>query len=566
MTQLHGTPLISTLVIGLTAAFIGGLVASRMRLSPIVGYLLAGVLIGPFTPGFVANAGIARELSEIGIVLLMFGVGLHFSLKDLLDVKSIAIPGAIGQIVVATGLGAWVAHSWGWSLQSGMVFGLALSVASTVVLLRALEENNALHSFNGHIAVGWLIVEDLVMVLALVLLPVFVQEAAPGEETNIYTWLVPLSIAIGKICLFLVFMLVGGKHALPWLLHMVARTRSRELFTLAVFTVAVSVAFGVAYLFDISFALGAFFAGMMIKESALSNEVAEKALPLQDAFAVLFFVSVGMLLNPSILIEQPIKVLIVVMIILVGKSIASFLIVLAFRYPARTALMVSASLAQIGEFSFILGTLGMQYNLLSEDAYSLILAGALVSITLNPLAFHLVRGIYNMGAHYPWLARWLNVTDDNLGHLKEEEREQLKDLVILVGYGRVGKHIQVNVESAHMDLVVVDLNRERIEVLREKGVHAIAGDATHPETLQEAAIDKATAIIVAVPNPFEARRIVEAARMLRADIKILVRAHNDEELEYFNSQNVDMAVMGVQEVARRMVEYLHTNTSARKPV
>ncbi len=561
--MLHGSPLISTLVVGLTAAFIGGIVASKLRLSPIVGYLLAGIIIGPFTPGFVANAEIAKELSEIGIVLLMFGVGLHFSLKDLLEVKGIAIPGAVGQILVATGLGAWVAVSWGWPLPSGLLFGLALSVASTVVLLRALEENNSLHSINGHIAVGWLIVEDLVMVLALVLLPTLALEASKPGPMAMEDLLLPLVIAIGKIIAFIVFMLVAGKRALPWLLDMVARTHSRELFTLAVFTVAVSVAFGAAYLFDISFALGAFFAGMMIKESSLSSEVAEKAMPFQDAFAVLFFVAVGMLFNPMILIEQPWHVLAVVLIIMVGKSIAAFAIVLAFKYPARTGMMVAACLAQIGEFSFILGTLGMQYKLLSDEAYSLILAGALVSITLNPLAFHAVRAVHVYSARHPRLSRWFNITDDGLTSLTGQEKQTLKDLIILVGFGRVGKHIQLDVESAHMDLVIIDLNRERVEVMREKGLHAIAGDATHIETLQEAAIDKAKAIIVAVPNPFEARRIVEAARELKPDIKVLVRAHSEEELAYFEGQKVDLAVMGVQEVAHRMVEYLHGNTSAK---
>jgi len=558
MELLHDTHLISTLVIGLSAAFVGGMVASKLHLSPIVGYLLAGIVVGPFTPGFVANAGVARELSEIGIVLLMFGVGLHFSLKDLMEVKKIAVPGAVAQIAVATGLGIWVTHMWGWPLQSGLLFGLALSVASTVVLLRALEENNALHSTNGHIAVGWLIVEDLVMVLALVLIPALapdvVESNAKPIDKNLF---MVLGLAIGKIILFLVFMLVVGKRILPKLLDIVAQTRSRELFTLAVFVVAVGVAFGASYLFDISFALGAFFAGMMIKGSRLANEVVDKVLPFQDAFAVLFFVAVGMLFNPVILLEQPIKVLAVVFIIIIGKSIAAFLIVVMFRYPVRTALMVSASLAQIGEFSFILGTLGMLYGLLSEEANSLILAGALVSITLNPLMFHAVRAVQNLGGRYQKLSRWLNISDGDLGHLSRSEKRDLKDLVILVGYGRVGRYIQKNIESAHIDLVVMDLNRERVEEMRESGMHAIAADATHIDALQEAAIKKARAIIVAVPNPYEARRIVEAARELKPNIKVLVRSHNEEEENYFINQNIDLSVIGEREIGRRIVEYLN---------
>ncbi len=562
--MIEETPLIFTLVMGLSAAFIGGMAASKLRLSPIVGYLLAGIVIGPFTPGFVGDAHVATQLAEIGIVLLMFGVGLHFSLKDLMAVKKIAVPGAIGQIAVATGLGTWAAHYWGWSLSSGLLFGLALSVASTVVLLRALEERNALHSINGHIAVGWLIVEDLVIVLALVLIPALAPGLAEGAAASNEGIMVPLLVAIGKIVLFVTIMLVVGKRVLPWILATVANTRSRELFTLSVFMVAVGVAFGAAHLFGISFALGAFFAGMMIKESDLAHEVTEKALPFQDAFAVLFFVSVGMLFNPSILIEQPWHVLAVVAIIMVGKSAAAFAIVLAFRYPVRTAFKIAASLAQIGEFSFILGTLGLTYGLLTEEANSLILAGALVSITLNPMLFNFNDRLFKYAARYPRLSHWLEKDSSVLCHLAGGERQTLKNLVILVGYGRVGKHLKKKMEAAGMDFVVVDQNHEMVESVRASGMHAIVGDATHGETLQEAAIEKATAIIVAVPNPYEARRIVATARELKPGIEVLVRAHNDEELEYFSGQNVDLAVAGVQEVARRMMEHLHASAAKRK--
>ncbi len=556
MEIVHASPLISTLVIGLTSAFIGGMVASKLRLSPIVGYLLAGLLIGPFTPGFTANTEIARDLSEIGIVLLMFGVGLHFSLQDLLNVKSIALPGAIVQIVVATALGTVITQHWGWPMESGLLFGLALSVASTVVLLRALEEHNALHSINGHIAVGWLIVEDLVIVLALVMIPALAPGFSSEAEAQTGGWLGPLLLALGKICAFVVFMLVAGKRALPWLLNAVARTRSRELFTLAVFVVAVGVAFAAAHLFGISFALGAFFAGMMIKESDLASEVIDKALPFQDAFAVLFFISVGMLFNPVVLIEQPWPVFLVVMIIMVGKSIAAFFIVRMCRYPVHTALLVSASLAQIGEFSFVLGVLGMQYGLLSESNNNLLLAGALISITLNPLMFHAVRAVTGPPQNYPRLARWLNVPGDALSNLSVEQKRALHGHVILVGYGRLGRHIRRHVEAARFNLAMIDLNRERVEAMREKGIRAVAGDASHLEVLQEAAIDQARAIIIAIPNPFEARRIAEAARTLKPDIQVLVRARNDEEIRYFAGQHVSLAVLGAEEVARRMVEHL----------
>lgn len=561
MAIQHDLPLISTIAVGLTVAFVVGLAASKLRLSPIVGYLIAGIIVGPFTPGFVADGKLAEELSEIGIVLLMFGVGLHFSLKDLLQVKWIAVPGAIIQIAVATAMGAALATMWGWPLQNALLLGLALSVASTVVLLRALEEHNTLSSTNGQIAIGWLIVEDIFMILALVLIPPIATNFMQADGSGgVDAWLYPLLIAVAKIVLFFAFMLIGGKRFLPWLLNVVSRTRSREMFTLAVIVVAVGVAFGAAKLFGVSLALGAFFAGMMLKESDLSHEVADRALPFQDAFAVLFFVAVGMLFDPMILMLEPLRVLGLVLIVMVGKSAAAFFIVWICRYPLKTALMVSASLAQIGEFSFILASLGIAYNLLSQEGYSLILAAALISITLNPLTFHGSHLIYAIITRYEWLNRLFKPGEADLDHLTNEEKTSLKDDVILVGFGRVGKHICEEIKHTNIELVVIDANRERVETLRSKGLHAIAGDASHPETLREAAIDKAKAIIVAVPNPFEARKIVEAARLLKPEIEVLVRAANDVESDYFQQQNVTLSVMGTQEVARRMVEYLTART------
>lgn len=550
----HDLPLISTVALGFSSAFACGLIAAKLRLSPIIGYLIGGILIGPHTPGVMADPDIAEQLSEIGILLLMFGVGLHFSLKDLWEVRRIAIPGAIVQMSTATALGVLLSGLWGWSLAGGFIFGLALSVASTVVLLRALEEHNLLQSTNGHIAIGWLIVEDIVMVLVLVLIPVFA--AMDGLEGNTSLIAREFTTALGKVMLFILFMVIAGRRILPWMLATVARTRSRELFTLSVFAVAMGVAFGASKLFGVSLALGAFFAGMMIRESDLSKEAADKALPLQDAFAVLFFVSVGMLFNPSVLIEQPLHVIATALIIMVGKSIAAAGIILLFRYPLKTGLLVSSGLAQIGEFSFILAGLGVMYGLMPIEGRDLILAGAIISIAMNPVLFHTSNMIYNWLGRNPSLARRVRMGEDMLTHLTEDERESLRDLVILVGYGRVGKHICSNIESSHIDLVVIDNNREQIEYLREKGTHAIAGDATHNEPLQEASIDKAVAIIVAVPNPYEARRIVETARGLNPSIRVLARAHNEEELEYFTEQGVDLALMGPKEVGRRMVEYL----------
>ncbi len=560
MAVPHDLPLLSTIAVGMSLAFVLGLTAVKLRVPPIVGYLLAGVIMGPFTPGYVADLHLAEQLSEIGIVLLMFGVGLHFSLKDLMEVRRIALPGAVVQIGVAMAMGAGLTHFWGWSLASGLMFGLALSVASTVVLLRSLEEHNLIQTNDGRIAIGWLIVEDLVMVLALVLIPALaVTYGAPAEgaEAVVHAPLwQTMGIAIGKVIVFVLVMLVIGKRVLPWLLTTVARTRSRELFTLAVFGMALGVAFGASKMFGVSFALGAFFAGMMIRESDLNHEVADRALPFQDAFAVLFFVAVGMLFNPSILWEQPLNVALVVAIIMIGKSLAAFLIVLLFGYPLKTGLLVSAGLAQIGEFSFILVTLGMSYGLLPEAGRDLILAGAMISIALNPLTFYFSRHIYEYVGRQPKLSGIFNMRDNNLACLRADEKLVLRDLVILVGYGRVGRHICENIQDAHIDLVVVDQNRERVEALRENGFHAIAGDASYPDVLREAAIEKAKAVVITVPDPFETRRILETAREIKPDIKVLVRAHNDEELSYFMEQNVNLALTGPREIGRRMVEYL----------
>ena len=391
------TPLIALIAIGLAFAFVGGFVAVRLGLSPIIGYLLAGIAIGPFTPGFVGEAHLASELAEIGVILLMFGVGMHFSVTDLWAVRSIAVPGAIVQIGVATGLGCGVAYFWGWSFGAGLVFGLALSVASTVVLLRALEASGSVQTSDGRVAIGWLVVEDLVMVVTLVLLPAFAghlhgstPESAQTEGTSV--WLL-LGLALAKVAAFIALMLVFGARLFPWLLRQVERTGSRELFTVAVAALALGVAFGSAKLFGISFALGAFFAGVVINQSDFHKRAAADLLPLQDAFGVLFFVAVGMLFDPIILVRQPLKVVIVVAIIIIGKSLVAFGIVLALRRPLTTALTVSAALAQIGEFSFILAALGVSLGLISTEAQNLILAGALLSITLNPLVFYGVSRI-----------------------------------------------------------------------------------------------------------------------------------------------------------------------------
>ncbi|ARR57025.1 Kef family K(+) transporter [Rhizorhabdus wittichii DC-6] len=556
----HDTSLITTIVMGLVLAFVGGFVASRLKLPPLVGYLLAGVAVGPFTPGFVSNAGLAEQLAEIGVILLMFGVGLHFSVKDLLSVRRIAIPGAIAQITVATLLGAGLAYLWGWTPGSGIVFGLALSVASTVVLLRALEHRNTLDSINGRIAVGWLIVEDLAMVLALVLLPALAGvpggSAGAGGHANGGAIALALILTLGKVALFLVLVLVVGTRAVPWVLERVARTGSRELFTLSVLATALGIAYGSAVLFGVSFALGAFFAGVVLSESDFSHQAAADSLPLQDAFAVLFFVSVGMLFDPAVLLRDPLAVVAVLAIILIGKSVAAFGIVLAFGYPARTALTVSASLAQIGEFSFILIGLGVTLGLVPVGGRDLILAAALLSITLNPLVFVAFDG----------LERWLRRRPRILSMIERGGGQALstvsgpfddgpRDHAIIVGYGRVGRVVGKTLNDEKLPVIIVDKDRRRVEALRTQRVPAIYGEASTPGILAAAGIAHARLLVIATPEGFQTRRIIEIARELNPGIDVAVRTHSDAEVAHLESQGVGLAIMGARELSFGLAEY-----------
>ncbi|WIG95973.1 YbaL family putative K(+) efflux transporter [Myxococcus sp. SDU36] len=567
----HDTTLIATIAVGLGLAFVGGFVARWLKLPPLVGYLLAGVAVGPFTPGFVADGGLAGQLAEIGVILLMFGVGIHFSIKDLLAVRNIAVPGAIVQIAAATVMGTAVAHWWGWSLGAGLVFGLALSTASTVVLLRALEERGALDSVNGRIAVGWLIVEDLAMVLALVLLPALgnvlgaadTQTPATAAAGDSLVW--TLAVTLGKVCLFVVVMVVAGKRLVPWLLTQVAKTGSRELFTLSVLAVALGIAFGAAALFGVSFALGAFFAGVVVSESELSHRVAEDSLPLQDAFAVLFFVSVGMLFDPMVLVRQPLQVLVVLGIIVLGKSLAAFFIVLAFRYPVNTALTVSASLAQIGEFSFILVGLGVTLGLLPKEGQSLVLSGALLSITLNPLVFKAIDPLLAWLRRQPRFAARMDPEEDELSDLPIGMGDvQLREHAVLIGYGRVGGVIGQSLTERKIPFVVVEQNREYVERLREEGVPAIYGDAAVPGILEHAHLDTASILIIATPDALQARAIVEQVKSVNPSLPAVVRTHGDEERDYLESLGVARVVMGEHALARSMLDYVLERLSALK--
>ncbi len=484
----HDISLITTIAAALGLGLVFGMLAVRLRLPALVGYLAAGVVIGPATPGFVADVHLASQLAEIGVMLLMFGVGLHFSLDDLLEVKGIALPGAVLQIAVATLLGMGLTHLWGWDLGAGLVFGLALSVASTVVLLRALEDRGQLDSLNGRIAVGWLVVEDLVTVLVLVLLPALAGPLGGKGEGGGSLW-PSLGKTLLQVGAFIAFMLLVGRKLFPWFLWRVAKTGSRELFTLAVIAAAVGIAYGSSHLFGVSFALGAFFAGMVLRESELSHRAAQETLPLRDAFSVLFFVSVGMLFDPRVLVESPLQVLGVVAIILVGKSLAGFLLVLALRYPVNTAITVSASLAQIGEFSFILAALGISLGLLPEMGQNLILAGAIVSIAVNPLMFKLVGPLQNRVLSASERARNMARSPDPLAELPTTvTHERLTGQVVLVGYGRVGKRIAQALDSQGVHYVVAEQNRDIVDHLRRRDQPAVAGNAAEPAVLIQAHI------------------------------------------------------------------------------
>jgi CPA2 family monovalent cation:H+ antiporter-2 len=554
----HNVTLISTIAAGFGLALIFGFIAERFKLSALVGYLVAGMLIGPATPGFVADAHIASQLSEIGVMLLMFGVGLHFSVDDLMSVKRIAIPGAIVQMSIATVLGMYVANAWGWTFGEGLVFGLALSCASTVVLLRALESRNLMQSINAKITIGWLVVEDLLTVLVLVLLPPLASllggTAVDGGTTSIWQ---TLGLTLLQVAAFIVIMLVVGKRLLPWLLWHVAKTGSRELFTLSVISAAIGIAYGAAVLFSVSFALGAFFAGMVMRESEFSHRAAQESLPLRDAFAVLFFVSVGMLFQPSILLTKPLSVLAVVAVIVVGKSIAAMAITLAFRYPLNTALVVAASLAQIGEFSFILAGLGVSLGILPAEGMSLILAGALISIAINPLLFSAIKPFRKWLVGLSSLARELEQRVDPFAELPmSTERKYLEGQVVLVGYGRVGSRIANELKEHNIPFVVAEQNRAIVENLRKKGIPAVSGNASEPGVLIQAHIANASMLVVATPEPIDVRKMVDTAKALRPEIEIVLRTHNEDESELLRKDKLGTVFYGEEELAIGMSKFV----------
>lgn len=550
----HDITLITTLAAGFGLALILGFIAARLKLPALVGYLVAGIAIGPFTPGFTGDLHIAGQLAEVGVMLLMFGVGLHFSIDDLLAVRKIALPGAVVQMLVATALGAGVATLWGWPFGAALVFGISLSVASTVVLLKALESRGVLDSANGRIAIGWLVVEDLAMVLVLVLLPALAPSLGGKTDAGDRSMLMTVAITLAQVGGFVAFMLVVGRRLFPWVLWQVAKTGSRELFTLCVIAAAVTIAYGSSQVFGVSFALGAFFAGMVLRESKFSERAAEETLPLQDAFAVLFFVSVGMLFDPGIVLKEPLHLLATVGVIVFGKSLAAIVVVLLLRYPIRTAVTVSASLAQVGEFSFILAGLGMALELLPKEGNDLILAGALISIALNPLMFSFVGPLERWFARHPRLAARLDPTTNPLSELPmSTERKYLANQVVLVGWGRVGKRIATELSKQDIPFVVVEANREYVEELRGSGRPAVWGDATDDSVLIQAHIRDARALVIATPETVQVRSMVQIARTLNPDINVIVRSHNEEEADLLERDGAGTAFVGERELAKSMV-------------
>jgi CPA2 family monovalent cation:H+ antiporter-2 len=560
----HVPPLVSTLAIGLGLAFSLGVLAHRFKLPPLVGYLIAGILIGPFTPGYVADQNIANQLAEVGVILLMFGVGLHFSLADLLSVRAIAVPGALAQALVATPLGIAVGWWLDWTLGGGLVFGVALSVASTVVLLRLLQERRLVETERGRIIVGWLVVQDLAMVIVLVLLPGLAGlfrgvDVAP----DLAEVLLEVAIVLGKFAIFVAVMLLVGKKLIPAVLHYVAHTGSRELFRLAVLAVALGVAYVAAALFGISLALGAFFAGMMLSESRLSQQAATESIPLRDAFAVLFFVSVGMLFNPAIVVEAPAALLATVFIILVAKTVAAYLVVRLYDHPPSTALTISASLAQIGEFSFILAGLGLSLKILPEQGRDLILAGAIITILINPLLFAALDLI--LARRETRGAEAGQEAEVEMTPTREPIRPtRLKDHVVLIGHGRVGSFISGVLRERSTPLFLIEDDDEMVADLKAEGIEALSGNAADPEILAAANLGAARCLLVAIPDAFEGGQVVQQARAINATLPIITRAHSEAEIEHLLKHGASHVVMGEHEIAKAMLDNIASTVNPAK--
>jgi len=553
---MHAYDLILTLTGGLGAALVLGYLTQRLGLSPIVGYLMAGTLVGPHTPGFVADASLAEQLAEIGVILLMFGVGLQFHVEELMAVRRVAVPGAVAQSLVATGLGALVVWLLGWSWSAGLVFGMALAVASTVVLVRVLADNNDLHTQAGHIAVGWLVVEDLFTVVALVLLPALFGQAEDGQPL----WLALVFTGL-EVSALVAFTAVVGTRVIPRLLDYVADTRSRELFTLTVLVIALGIAVGSALLFGVSMALGAFLAGMIVGRSDYSQRAASDALPMRDAFAVLFFVSVGMLLDPGALAASPALVAAALGIVLVGKPVVAFLLVWWMRYPFRSALTVGVALAQIGEFSFILATLGRDLGVLTAEATNVLVATSIVSIVLNPMAYRTIRPIERRLRLRAGLWARLNRTADVPADLQAEApRSELPrdpaHRAIVVGYGPTGRTVVRLLRDNGFSPTVIELNMDAVRTMREEGIEAIYGDATRPDTLDAAGIASSGILILGSAGMAHSAEVIRTARARNPQIRVLARGSYLRDIPTLKAAGADRVYSGEGEIALAFIEDL----------
>jgi CPA2 family monovalent cation:H+ antiporter-2 len=560
--------LILTLTGGLAAALLMGYITHRIGLSPIVGYLVAGILVGKNTPGFQADPALAQQMAEIGVILLMFGVGLHFHFKELLAVRRVAVPGAVGQSLIATGLGVVLAMAlgwnmttgWnpdsGWTLSSGLVFGMAISVASTVVLLRVLTDNNDLHTPTGHIAVGWLVVEDLFTVVALVLLPALFGQNVTGPA-EIGMALVWTMIKIGLLVVFVMF--VGGR-VIPWILGQIARTRSRELFTLTVLVVALGIAVGAAKMFNVSMELGAFLAGMVVGQSEFSSRAASEALPMRDAFAVLFFVSVGMLFDPSQLLAAPGLIAATLGIVMVGKPLAALVIVKALGYPLRVGLAVAVALAQIGEFSFILASLGLSLNVLNNSQNNALITAAIISISVNPILYRLTDLLENQAKKTPWLWKLLNGSRpaESMAPKHDERQEDPAQhgQAVVVGYGPVGRTLVRLLQENGIEPTIIEMNLQTVRQLREEGIRAVYGDSAHRETQIEAGMSRANVLILSASGLHNSQEVIRVARELNPNVRVFARTAYLREIPSLTRAGADVVFTGEGEVAMTMTEFI----------
>lgn len=548
--------LISTVAIAFGVALILGFIAEKLKFPALVGYLVAGIIVSPNLYGFNVDLGLAEQLSELGVMLLMFGVGLNFSLSDLLKVKKLVVPGAVCQMALSAFCAIMMAHLWGWPIGQCVILGMCLSCASTVVVLKALEARSLLEGFDGRVAVGWLVVQDMVTVLMLVLLPPLASLLGGHSATSdLPLWRLIVE-TVARVAAFIILMLVIGKRVLPWLLWQVAKTGSRELFTLCVLAVAIGIAYGASEIFSVSFALGAFFAGMVMRESQYAHRAAVESLPLRDAFSVIFFVGVGMLFDPSAILEHPFYLLGILFLILIVNPLIAFGTVLLFRYPLHTAVTLACCLGQIGEFSFILGTLGVSLGLLTKEGMNLVLAAAILTIALNPISFSVARPVAELLCKHFRFARTAAARLDPQSTMPDEvESKKLLRHVVIVGYSSIGRKVCEILTKQKIPFVVVDKQDDVISTLRKQGLVAIQGDCTDPATLLQAHVQNSAQLVLTISDELESRKAIAAAKILNPDIEIIIRAVTDTETDHLRSENLGIVVQASTALALRIAQY-----------